>query len=598
MAAAANPMDVRVYMRVFFSRAWWFLFVTLGVTAGIFYYSFVHADRIYEAANEIAITDRYSGSLSKDIGRNPDWVTRTLKAEIEFKRPLRAREIVTDAADCVGVSLSERDISSMVGSFKDEMKVAYSKKGDLMELSYRARDAKLAAAVLSLFIKRMIEYCVSEQVDQLNTEVNTLAALRAELDAEVAAAQRRLDRMKTIDPELALSASTMHLLQMGREISTTPTTEQAVQVFLQLQKDIIGLDSDMADTGQRIVSVKAQIESEPKAVPARRRLETVPAVREAIKRRDQLKLHLAELLSNSTARHPMVKRLQVQIKSLDALLQSAATEATVEIVFEENRKREELVSLMATLERQMDGLGQRRAKLEENAAEWRIKLERMPAQLRKLRGASLEYEKKIQKLSLITDRLVQAQIRRRLELAQVGTYYKPQWDLTNVPSYYRKPRHALHLAMGVVLGLVTSIFVVYAMEFADHSVRDQRDLKLYSKAAVLGVISDYNQLKSVAVRAGRARARSAKNFLLALAFLACVALLVWVGWQRWPRPNGRESLPAALSAQSIVDIEKAMSMYTAAVPDMSRYMDPGEAELDLVPAVVTDEETPEPILSQ
>ena len=486
----------------------------------------------------------------------------------------------------------------MVGSFKNDVKIVYSKKGDLMELSYRARDAKLAAAVLSLFIKRMVGYCVSAQVEQLNTEVGTLAALRAELEAEVAGAQRRLDRMKTVDPELALSASTMHLLQAGKEISTTPTTEQAVHVFLQLQRDIIGLDSDMADTGKRIALLKGEIESEPQAVPARRRLETLPAVAEALKRRDQLKIQLAERLSNSTAEHPMVKELQTQLKGLDAFLQSVATEATVEIVFEDNQRREELITLLATIERQIEGIRQRRAKLRENAAEWRSKLERMPAELRVLRAATLEYEKKTQNLSLITDRLVQAQIRRRLEIAQVGTYYRPQWDLTRVPSQYRKPRHALHLAMGVVLGMITSIFVVYAMEFADHSVRDQRDMKLYSKAAVLGVISDYNQLKSVAVRAAKARARSAKTLLLALAFIACVAVLVWVGWSKWPRPNGHETLPSALSAHTVVDIEKAMSMYTAAVPDMSRYMDAGEAELDLVPAVVTDEETPQPILSQ
>jgi len=598
MAAASNPVDVRVYMRVFFSRAWWFLFVTLGVTAAVFYYSFVHADRIYEARNEIAVTDRYSGTLSKDIGRNPDWVDRTLKAEIEFKRPVRARAIITDAAEAVGVTLSEKEISSMVSSFKDEMKVRYSKKGDLMELSYRAGDAKLAAAVLSLFIKRMIDYCVSMQVDELNTEVTTLAALRARLESEVAAAERRLDRMKTVDPELRLSASTMHLLQMGKEISTTPTTEQAVHVFLQLQKDIIGLDSEIADTARRITALRAQIEVEPKAVPTQRRLESVPAVREAIKRRDQLKLQLAELLANSTAQHPMVKKLQTQIKSLDAFLRSAATQSTVEIVFEENRKREELVALLASLERDIEGLRERRAKLEENADKWRAKLERMPAELRELRQATLEYEKKAQNLSLVTDRLVQAQIKRRLELAQVGTYYQPQWDRTPIPSLYRKPRHFLHLAMGTVLGMITSVFVVYAMEFADHSIRDQRDLKLYTKAAVLGVISDYNQLKSVSVRAAKARAEAVKHYLLALVFAACVALLVWVGWKKWPRPNGRETLPESLSASTVANIEQAMSIYTGEVLDLTRYMGEEQAEVDVVPAVVTGEDAPEPLLSQ
>ncbi len=598
MTAGPNQMDVRLCMQVFFARIWWFLFVTLAVVAMVFYYSFVLAGRVYEAQNEISVTDRYSGALSEDIGRDPDWLSRTMKAEIEFKRPVRAQEIITQAAAAVEVPLADEEVSRMVNSFKDEMTVLYSRKGDLIELSYRARDARLSAAIMSLFIKRLIDYCVNMQVEELNTEVVTLAALRAQLESDVAAAARRLDTMKVVDPELSLSASTMHLLQAGKQISTTPTTEQAVHVFLQLQRDIIGLDSDIAELTERVGTIKVQIAAEPKAVPTRRRMETLPAVREATRRRNDLNLELAELLARSTAEHPMVRKLQTQIRGLDAFLETAATQSTVEIVFEENIKLEELTAELAQLERELEGLKQRRVHLKENAAEWRAKLDRMPVELRKLHSATLEYQNRTQNLAGVTDRLVQAQIKRRLELAQMGTYYTPTWDLTPVPSRYRRPRHALHLAMGVVLGLISSVFAVYAVEFADHSIRDQRDLKLYSKAAVLGVLSDYNQLRSVAVRAAGARARTARGYLLSFIFLVCVAMLVWAVWENWPRPQRREAVPEALSASTVADIEEAMKIYTSEPADLTRYMVDGEVDINVLPGILTEEGLPEPLLSQ
>lgn len=597
MAGVATAIDVRDYLRVFFSRAWWFLFVTLGVAAGMFYYSFYMADRTYEAVNEIKVSDKYSGSLSKDIGRNPDWVGRTSNAETEFKRPVRSREIITDAAAAVGLHLDPEEIGSMIGSFRGDLKVVYSKRGDLIELSYRARDAKLAAAVLNLFMKRLIDYCTTMQVEELNTEVKTLSSLRAKLATEVAAAQRKLDEMKTIPPEVALAANTMYLLQNGKELSTTPTTEQKLHVFLQLQTDIIGLDSEIADKARQVDQVKEEIRLEPETLPMQRKLETVPAVREALKRRDELRLRLAQLLTNSTAEHPMVKQAQNELKGLDAFLATAASQTTVEVVFEPNQRLAELRRLQAMLEREVEGLKTRRASLEENAQAWRERLDKMPAELRAVREATLEYDKKVQTLSLTTDRLVQAQIKRSLELDQVGTYYGPQNYLTPVPSSYRRPNHALHLALGLALGMVTSVFVVYAMEFADHSVKDIRDLKLYTKAAVLGVISDYNQLKSVATRAVGARARGAKIYLLALLFLAFIALLVWVGWQRWPRPNGHEELPSVLSMQSLQTIEEAMNAYRDDYADLRVYMQEDEPSLEVTPAIVTDE-VPEPILSQ
>ena len=279
-------------------------------------------------------------------------------------------------------------------------------------------------------------------------------------------------------------------------------------------------------------------------------------------------------------------------------LQSATNEATVEVVYQANQRRKELESKLATLESDLSGVQQRRAKMEENAQSWRKKLDAMPSELRVVREATLEYEKKADNLSRVTDSLVQAQIKRNLELEQVGTYYRPQWDVTPVPEKYDKPKHLLHLVLGLALGLMASIFVVYAIEFTDHSVKDQRDLRFYSKAAILGVISDYNQMKAVVARTAMARAAVMRQYLLAGLFIASAAVLGWASWRSWPSAQPTQALPAALSAATVTNVEQAMRLYSAAA-DLGQYEGGGAAGVDVAPAIeVPAGQEPQPVLSE
>jgi uncharacterized coiled-coil DUF342 family protein len=391
----------------------------------------------------------------------------------------------------------------------------------------------------------------------------------------------------------------MALLRGGKDITTMPSTEQAVAVFLELQRDIITLDGQIADVCEQIESVRKQVKGEAETVTASKRLETLPSVREATKRRDDLTLQLTELLANSTAQHPMVKQLQAELKSIDAFLSQATTESTVEVTYEANQKRKEMQIQLASLDSQLAGLRQRRLSLEDNAEKWRKKLDTMPSELRTVREATLEYEKKADTLSMITDKLVQAQIRRSLELEKVATYYQPQWDPTPVPPTYRSPKHSVYILLGLALGMIASVFVVYALEFADHSVKDQRDLRFYSKAAVLGVISDYNELKAVARRTPTARVAVVKRYLLAIAFVALTAFVAWGIWTNWPAARQAPGLPPSLGVSAASNVQDAMRMYGASAADLEEYKAEPEQSLDVAPAIVVPSQpSPQPALSE
>jgi uncharacterized protein involved in exopolysaccharide biosynthesis len=600
MAGNNNGIELRDYIRVFFSRAWWFAFVTLGVVGLVSYYSFYEASKVYVAENEILVTDKYAGSLPKDIASAQDWISRMRGAEADAKRTVPATEIICEAATTIGMRVSEQDVATMVESFgRGDLRLDYSKEGTFIRLSYQANDPRLAAAVLSTFMKRVISACVTFQVQKLNTEVETLSSLRASLAADVAASERKLDEMRTMAPELRLTASTMALLKTGKDIPTLLSTEQTVAVFLELQREVITLDSQIADTCEQTLVVKKQISEEAEVVPTERKLETLPAVIEATKRRDALKLQLAQLLGNSTAEHPMVKQISAELKSLDAYLESATRESTIEIIYEANQKRRQLEGKLSGLQSDLAGLQRRKAKIEENAEKWRRKLDSMPADLRVIREATLDYENKADKLLQITNQLVQAQIKRNLELDQAGTYYRPQWDVTPVPERYDKPKHLLHLALGLVLGMMTSVFLVYAIEFADHSVKDQRDLRTYSKTAVLGVISDYNQLNAVVARTATVRVAALRQYILAILFICCAAVMGWAAWRNWPKPGQSTRLPASLSTATVSTVEEAMRLYSMPAADLSDYMGAPRRELDVTPAVeVPSSEEPEPALSE
>jgi len=600
MAANNVSVDLRDYVRVIFARGWWILFIALGVMAAVFYYSFYVAPRTYTAENEILVTDKFSGALAKDMGGASDWTTRTKRAELDLRRSAPAREIIASAAAAVDIRLSEPEVADMAEKFDDNnvLNVTHSKEGRFIRLSYTAKDGRLAAAVLSLFMKRMIESCVAMQVGDLNNEVATLTALKARLSADVAVAERKLDEMKTIAPEMRLTASTMALLKSGQEITTTPSTEQAVSVLLELERDIINIDGDIADRKEQIALITRQMADEPKSIPSQRKLEAIPAVQNALKKRDELRIQLAQLMSNSTASHPLVKSIQTELKSLDAFLSTAAATANVETVFEPNPEQARLKARLEQFQSDLGGLIERRARMAENAAKWREKLDTMPAEFRFVREATLDYDNKAKNLQQITNQLVQAQIKRNLQLDQVGTYYRPQADRTAIPTTY-KNRHLIRLLLGLVLGLAAGVFAVYAMEFADHSVKDQRDMASYTKAAVLGVISDYNQYKAVASRAAWTRAAGVKQYLLAALFVALVALLSWATYHNWPREETRAKLPADLSVAGVATIEQAMKMYSAPISDLDVYTGAEQPEVNVTPAVeVPAEQAPQPAMSE
>ena len=598
MSANGNGVELRDYIRVVFARIWWILFITLGVVGAAFLYSFYKSPRVYEARNEVRVTDRFAGRLAKDMGAMSAWIDRVVMCEANLKRVVPAREIIDRASTAVAVPLGEDEIGGMVERFDDEMKVVYSKEGSFFQLSYAAKSGPFAAAVVSVFMKRMISDAVNLQVQELNNEVTTLSGLRSQLAADVAEAQRHLDSMKTVAPELMLTAATMAVLKSGQDIGTLPSTETAVGVYLELQRNIIMLDSDIADRAEQAEQVRRQVAQEPESIPSQRKLETLPAVREATKRRDELKLELAGLLANSTAEHPMVRKNQAELAGLDAFLRNASTQATVETVFEANSKRKELQQQLAALQRDMAGLRQRRVKMEESSESWRRKLDEMPSELRVVREALLDYEKKSLKLSQTTDQLMQAQIRWSLQLDQVGSYYTPQWEFTPMPGTYRN-KHLVHLMLGLVLGAVLSIFAVYALEFADHSVKDQRDIRLHTKAAVLGVISDYNQMKAVAAQAMWAKTAGLRQYGLAALFVACAALLCWATWRNMPRHSTAQQLPGSLSAATVTNIQQAMRMYGPDIVDLDMYPAAAEGTVSVVPAVSIPSETmPEPALSE
>ena len=167
------------------------LFITLAVMACVFYYSFYYVAKSYVAENEILVTDKFSGALAKDMGNASDWTIRARRAELDLKRSVPAREIVEGAASAISMKLAENDTAAMVNNINADLRVTYYKEGNFIGLSYQAGNARLAAAVLSLFIKRMVESCVALQVGDLNNEVSTLSELKARLSSDVAASERK-----------------------------------------------------------------------------------------------------------------------------------------------------------------------------------------------------------------------------------------------------------------------------------------------------------------------------------------------------------------------------------------------------------------------
>lgn len=229
---------------------------------------------------------------------------------------------------------------------------------------------------------------------------------------------------------------------------------------------------------------------------------------EIAKMQDRLNI----LLLDSTEKHPLVKELQEQIAAQKAELKKDNLEYTegTELAVQQTKPMiDEIKKALDTLEGNNRGQG-----VAANSADSKLLLN---VDLEKVLARDVSVNEDI--YNMLLQRLETAKITQRLQSSKEGTRYTVL-DPPRIPLQPFKPNRVFAALIGLFLGVVGGIGLIFASEFLDKSFIDVEDAKEYLGVALFGAISKINTPESIR------REKEQKRWLYGLTFVIGVIMVV------------------------------------------------------------------------
>jgi uncharacterized protein involved in exopolysaccharide biosynthesis len=220
---------------------------------------------------------------------------------------------------------------------------------------------------------------------------------------------------------------------------------------------------------------------------------------------------LNTLLLDSTEKHPLVKELQEQIAAQKAELKKGNleyTEGTGLNVRQTKPMIDEIKKALDTLE------GKSRDQVETTSSDSKLLVN---VDLEKVLARDVSVNEDI--YNMLLQRLETAKITQRLQSSKEGTRYTVL-DPARVPLEPFKPNRAFAALVGLFVGAMAGVGLIFASEFLDKSFIDVEDAKEYLGVALFGAISKINTPESIR------REKEQKRWLYGLTFVIGVIMVV------------------------------------------------------------------------
>ena len=222
-----------------------------------------------------------------------------------------------------------------------------------------------------------------------------------------------------------------------------------------------------------------RLEKEIKALEAQ--VGNVDNIQEKIKELNHLKTKFADLKSRLGPKHPDVIKLAKKIKALEnemSKTNSTKTNSTKESAFIEpdNPAYINLLTQISSIDVQIKSLKQRKDEIKKKIEEYQKKLENIPLVEKTYNLLLSDYENTRRKYNELMDKLMEAKIAQELEESQRGERFVII-DPPLVPQKPVKPKRLAITFIGFVLALGAGIACLAFMEYIDHSIKSPEEVQ-------------------------------------------------------------------------------------------------------------------------
>ncbi len=466
---------LREYLRVLLKRKWMVLACIFGIFA-VTAIASLRQTPIYEAVGRIAVNKADSNVITfKDSVPVVDYLDASdLDTEVRIlqsdllalqvvrqlnlgKRPEFGGEPDVKQPNLVADPLqgdSSRRTTTVLESFKGNLRVSLIPNTRIMEIHYRSADPQLAANAVNTLAATYVEQNFKTKFESTMQASDWLSKQLVDLQMKVETSQEKLVRYQKEHEILGIDEK--------QNITTQKLDE--------LNKELTAAESDRM---QREAAYRQTQSTDPEAVAAAISSDApgnTTSVGSGLidKLREQqanLKIQIADLSTQFGPAYPKVAQLNNQLKEIDRQFQSETRKAV------DHLRGQYLAAL------------QRESMLHDA-------FEKQKQQANKLNESAIEYS--LLKRDVETNRALYEGLLEKLKEAGVTAGLRSNnfriVDAARVPTAPIEPNIPRNLLFALVLGITSGVGLAFLLENMDNTVRTTEQAQLISALPSLGMI--------------------------------------------------------------------------------------------------------------
>lgn len=460
-----------------FKRYWWVAIPAFLASMGgaLVYLSIT--PKLYQAAGRLSVEDERT-SVS-DIGQ-----TLTEADELGGANPIvtqaevvKSQGVLQDALEIVAGGPADTEIPS-VGQLMQELQVEIIPATNLLEIAYRAEDARQAA----LIVNAVAQAAVAQSVEDINLEAKTvrnfLASQVPSLEANLREAELAESQYRQNNGLLAVEAQNQ---QMVGGLAALEQEERALLSSLaelssreQQLNNVVGISSpevayDIARVGQdpSLATLRSQITDTSVAI--------------------------AETRSKLGDQHPELLALGDELANLQSLYQQRLAELTpggqgsgfgnAAAALSSNDLSQQLISDSIANSIEVEALNNRLEFVQAELDSMRQSFAQQPSLQQPLAVLSRQRQEAADSLELIQSKLEEA----RIAEAQLVTNVRVV-GLAEAPEEPVSPSPLGILALGAIAGSILTIGTILLLDLLDASLQSGEEVEKLVKLPVLGYL--------------------------------------------------------------------------------------------------------------
>lgn len=485
-----EEIDFRKYWLVL-RRRWLPIIVVFGAIMTLAFLYASRKENMYKASGKLLFKEDRSSSLTGLEALDDLTQIEGLSKKTE---PLSTEAEIVNSRPIAEKAIKELNLTNEEGELRKPSFIASGMKveplpgTDVMQITYKSKDPKLAAKIVNAIMEAYIENDVSSNRAQAVAARKFLEKQQPKAEARVSQAEVALRRFK----------------EENRVVSLSDEAKTAVETIAQLDKEIAQAQAELARIETKALELEDKVNLTPEEAIAVTSLSESDVVKNLLKEYVLVQGELAEVRSRYRPGHPRADQVERQARALRVQLDDTISSVSGDDLS------------LSTLESTQSGVPVSLEKVQLGQIEQKLFGEFVQTEVERLSLANKintyintrnSYKDRISNVPRLEQR--QGELERRLEVAR-STYSSLLSRLqeaqvaenqnvgnariispAEIPKSPIPSKEKLILLAGSVAGLLSGIAAAFLLDLVDSSVKNVKEAKELLGYTLLGIIPQY-----------------------------------------------------------------------------------------------------------